>query len=580
MKPIIFALIRRDSMYQAKTLFTIIEDINNHKLFLPHIQRPFVWDDEQMIKLFDSLMRNYPIQTFLFWRTKDAIKARRFMERIEWDRELAELYDKGNSEKGIEKIFVLDGQQRLQSLYGIFNGSIDGPDGKTETHAYLDVTTGEKPDEDGLYYKLEFLANNPGYPYFRIKELLIIQKLNSFELGEEINDKLDEDPSYSNETGEERKTRQKRVLRNISQLNSLLREEKHFWVQTLDGVAESFPYRTILDIFVRVNSGGTKLDAADLLFAVMKEAWEPIEELVEQIVMLLNESKLHFDKNFVLKCIVTAISGDAKVDIDKFTDESEDSLLNAIEGNWQKLENAFRALRDLITNDLKLYGDKVVRSYGCFIPIFDFYYHNQYLNPISIPRITSYFYRSQLFNWYRAQTDNVINSIHKYVGKTCENGFPLAEICQYFSERRATTELTVEHLNESRLRYILLNLVYVEKFGNSPFNVRYSGNEPQIDHIFPRSMLYKQFALGIQEVNHIGNYRFIGANDNLRKRAELPDSYFQRLKNDGVDIDKHILVEEYSTKPELLKFDLATYLDFRDRRLQAIFTIASKIINM
>lgn len=56
--------------YKPRSLFRLIEEINRD-LFLPHIQRPFVWEEEQMFRLFDSLMRNYPIQTLLFWRTRD-----------------------------------------------------------------------------------------------------------------------------------------------------------------------------------------------------------------------------------------------------------------------------------------------------------------------------------------------------------------------------------------------------------------------------------------------------------------------------------------------------------------------------
>jgi uncharacterized protein with ParB-like and HNH nuclease domain len=70
--------------YKPRTLFRLIDETNK-ALFLPHIQRPFVWEEDQMIRLFDSLMRNYPIQTLLFWRTKDEIKARKFMEQIDWD---------------------------------------------------------------------------------------------------------------------------------------------------------------------------------------------------------------------------------------------------------------------------------------------------------------------------------------------------------------------------------------------------------------------------------------------------------------------------------------------------------------
>ncbi len=96
--------------YKPKTLFRLVEDINNGQLFLPHIQRPFVWEEEQMLKLFDSLMRNYPIQTLLFWRTKDEIKARKFMPQVLWDTDLSDFYDADKSKKDIEKVFVLDGQ--------------------------------------------------------------------------------------------------------------------------------------------------------------------------------------------------------------------------------------------------------------------------------------------------------------------------------------------------------------------------------------------------------------------------------------------------------------------------------------
>jgi len=68
--------------YKPRTPVRLIEDINNGQLFLPHMPRPFAWEEEQMLKLFDSLMRNHPIQTPLFWRTKDEIKARKFMDQV------------------------------------------------------------------------------------------------------------------------------------------------------------------------------------------------------------------------------------------------------------------------------------------------------------------------------------------------------------------------------------------------------------------------------------------------------------------------------------------------------------------
>ena len=105
-----------------------------------------------MRRLFDSLMHNYPIQTFQFWRTKDAIKARRFQARVEWDADPHQHYDVNKSRDGVEKVFVLDGQQRLQTLYALFNGTIESADGVGSLEAYFDVTAGHTVGEDGMLH--------------------------------------------------------------------------------------------------------------------------------------------------------------------------------------------------------------------------------------------------------------------------------------------------------------------------------------------------------------------------------------------------------------------------------------------
>ena len=271
--------------YKPRTLFRLIEDINSN-LFLPHIQRPFVWEDEQMLRLFDSLMRNYPIQTFLFWRTKDEIKARKFMEQVDWDPDLSDFYEPNMSKGGVEKVFVLDGQQRLQTLYSIFRGAILS-ENNARQEAYFNITSGDKIADTGLLYELKFTNEDIPLPWYRVANLLGKHaQRNAEELADELNEALNErekeKPITDHETSDDQRAREKRVRRNMSQLVSLLREERHFWVQELDGVANEFPYKRVLDIFVRVNSGGTKLDASDLMFAAMKEGWDEIEEAIEE----------------------------------------------------------------------------------------------------------------------------------------------------------------------------------------------------------------------------------------------------------------------------------------------------------
>jgi hypothetical protein len=563
--------------YKARTLYRLIEDMNK-SLFLPHIQRPFVWEEDQMVRLFDSLMRGYPIQTFLFWRTKDAIKARKFMGTVDWDAELHLLYDENVSAQGVEKVFVLDGQQRLQTLYALFNGMIKSSNEKNNLEAYVDVTAGDTVLDGDLLFRVKFSREDPGLPYYRLRNLRTIdEKRTGEDLADKLNDALD---AQSDESSDVRKAREKRVRSNCSKLVSLLREEIHFWVEELDGTADDYPYKKVLDIFVRVNSGGTKLDASDLMFAAMKESWAPIEENIEDVVTLLNGTRrLQFDKSFVLKCLAVVHGFGAELSPEKLATLSGQELLDKIEANWSKAEDTFQQLRDFVENDLHLYGGKMVRSYVSFVPLFDYLFNNPRPAEQNKVMMKAYYYKSQLLNWYAAQTDNILDALHIRVGKRQER-FPIGDIKTYFEgSRRAESELTENHLSNMRLRFIVLNLVYVARHGGSPFNVASKGNEPHIDHIYPQSKLRKDLGLDTADINHMGNYRFVGAAENIRKRAELPAPYFSRLQQSGVDIQNHLLLASYSAAPSLLSFDEPTYMKFRDQRLTEIYNICSNVVN-
>ena len=59
--------------YIKVTIKDIIDDINSRKMYLPAIQRKYVWSDLQIVRLMDSIMRGYPIGTFLLWKVKKKI---------------------------------------------------------------------------------------------------------------------------------------------------------------------------------------------------------------------------------------------------------------------------------------------------------------------------------------------------------------------------------------------------------------------------------------------------------------------------------------------------------------------------
>lgn len=139
---------RRDTV--RKTIRLISGEEPGESLFLPNIQRNFIWKKEQIEKLFDSIMREYPIGTFLFWKTRELIKVRKFIDNYKDNLKFTDFYIPNNEE---EKLVVLDGQQRLQSLYIALKGSYNAME------LYFNVFSGNGEFSDPKY-QFEFLPQD------------------------------------------------------------------------------------------------------------------------------------------------------------------------------------------------------------------------------------------------------------------------------------------------------------------------------------------------------------------------------------------------------------------------------------
>ena len=150
--------------YTRETINKIVEKINK-SILLPDIQRPFVWTEEQIYKLFDSLMRGYPISTFLFWElTKEKIQE--IKEKQDLWIKMYKFVD-SNEDDNIEELnrnkdsyqLVLDGQQRLTSLFIALKGSWKKKIKKNIIihELYFDTLSGDNESEDGILYDFQFL---------------------------------------------------------------------------------------------------------------------------------------------------------------------------------------------------------------------------------------------------------------------------------------------------------------------------------------------------------------------------------------------------------------------------------------
>uniref|UniRef100_UPI003F492918 DUF262 domain-containing protein n=1 Tax=Microbacterium aurantiacum TaxID=162393 RepID=UPI003F492918 len=94
----------RDTGY---SLTHLVEDIKHGNIALPDIQRPFVWSSAKTRDLFDSLYRGYPVGTLMFWETGAEVGTRQVG---------------GGEHAKVAKLLIVDGQQRLTSLYAVLTG--------------------------------------------------------------------------------------------------------------------------------------------------------------------------------------------------------------------------------------------------------------------------------------------------------------------------------------------------------------------------------------------------------------------------------------------------------------------------
>src|SRR6266513_3009291 len=166
---------------QKETIRKIVGFLNNADeqggFWLPNIQRPFVWSEEQICRLFDSILREYPISTLLIWVTNSSIRRRKFIDNWRDGLRLTNFYVPQDNKK---KCLVLDGQQRLQSLFIALKGSYD------ERELYFDVLSGELAAPDDVRYKFKFLDSSQApFPWIRFKDL-VFTSLRKREIVESI----------------------------------------------------------------------------------------------------------------------------------------------------------------------------------------------------------------------------------------------------------------------------------------------------------------------------------------------------------------------------------------------------------
>lgn len=250
----------------------ILSQIDMGSVALPEFQRGYVWNRDQVRDLMYSLYRKYPVGSLLVWSTQT---------------EQVKDYARGDGQltPGVVKL-LLDGQQRITSLYGIVRGKppqfFQG-NAQAFTGLYFNLA-----DEAFEFYAPKKMDSNP--LWINVSHLMQSDAT-------EFMDPFMGNPDYQAHCRD--------YLRRLTRITNIKDQEFHME----EVIGEDKTVNVVVEIFNKVNSGGTKLSKGDLALAKICAADPNAREALQKRLQKWTKVGFYFSLDWLLRCITTVITG-------------------------------------------------------------------------------------------------------------------------------------------------------------------------------------------------------------------------------------------------------------------------------
>ena len=580
------------------TIKEAIANIEDGEYVLPSIQREFVWEPEQMETLFDSLMRDYPISTFLFWKVKaEHVKKFQFYSFLCDYHERDAKHNHPATLSGNKDIIgVLDGQQRLTSLFISLRGSYASRLSHhrvSSDHAYpkkrLYLNLFSKSEDMELEYDFQFLTEKDAveidskHLWFQAGHVLDFDDFG--DASEWINEHLDElSDSFEEPLSKETK---KFARKTFNKLYKVVCEAEslNFFLEKSEELDK------VLQIFIRINQGGTKLSYSDLLLSIATAKWKDLDarEVIHQFVDKINDTGkgFNFNKDFVLKnCLVLANLPDIKFKVDNFTTQN----MKVIEQDWEAISNGISLAVRLAAHFG--FDDKTLTSTNAIIPIAYFLKEKGIGENILHAKsqsenrkvIKEWLMRALLRRHFGGQPDSLY-PIYRQIIREGGEVFPLPALLKRFATLRPLEfyDEDIENLLNvkygSAFAFMLLSLIY------PPLD----DYEFHQDHIHPKKYFTDKRLkkLGIEPAekrekyiarcNYLANLQLLQATPNLEKSDSPLEQWLPEHKSKPVELQHYKDLHAFPADTSLAFDD---FLEFFEKRQDIIRTRLMEILNV
>ncbi|MFP6185903.1 DUF262 domain-containing protein [Helicobacter pylori] len=561
-------------VFLDKSIKDVVDGLNV-RYFLPDIQREYVWlkkaDEKKIEQLFDSILRGYPIGSFLFWKLQKEDIAK--SDEQDSDKLNFQLYQfitnynerKPHNEKiRIEQIkrddlyIVLDGQQRLTSLYiGLKgtrtlkkkNAKINNPNAYEEKRLYLNLKHQPNMDNPEDNYQFEFHAKTPEndkeHWWFKVGDILELESV--WDYAQEHDLKGDR-------------------LKLLETLNKAFHNKQliSFFEETEKNLNK------VLNIFIRVNSGGVKLSYSDLLMSILTASFSSdIRERMNELVDALKDKGFsNMGRDQVLKTCLLLIGKDTTFELKNFNKKN----IKEIEDNWEKITKSIYNAAELLENFG--YADYLGSAY-ILSSLAYFYFLNPKMDKNDEEQSLKFVRNAQITSYFSSTTDTKLSAIAHSIKEARTFEAFNHNLAKHQTWPLKITNDTIEDIvcssSDARV-FPILQILYP--------NLNYKTTTFHIDHIYPKSKFNgknKKLNQDFYECgNHLYNLQLLEGAENIAKKDKDPEVW---LKEEYKDDQQAI--EEYKKRNYIdptLKLEWENIKEFREKREETIITKLKEVL--
>ena len=550
----------------------------NRDIYLPAIQREFVWGTDRIERLFDSIMDDFPIGSFLFWRLDQKNKDEWPVYEFVRDFDEESPHNPPANMAGITKdiTLVLDGQQRIASLFVGLRGSYRYLYYRRwrEKRLYLNLLKqpgGNEDNPEELNYGFAF--REAAEPDGEKPQLwYLVGRILDFEDAEDA--KSDMKLKLAALPEDQRENASKLIGRLHSRIHTTL-AGNYYQERSQD-------YDKVLQIFVRANSAGKPLEYSDLLLATATAKWETLDARAEihKFTDSLNDvgNGYSFGKDFVLKaCLYLTENLPIQYKVKNFTSKN----LRAIEGNWERIKECLSETARLISRFG--FNAKNVVAPSALLPI-AFYLMKRGDSSFDSSSkaedadaqiaIRKWFVLSTLKNAFGGSSDTTLTRLRELLitsGPTTP--FPVDTLFKSLGIEPSLSDAEIERIlryeYQGRYTNLVLSLLYPDRdWKDAIFHE---------DHIFPQSE-FEVRALKkrgyddlkaqsyLSRYNIVSNLQLLTDSENLSKNAAPFDDWIQT--RDTTFRKRHLI-------PDLPTYRFDSFEEFSDAR-RALIVAALK----